>query len=279
MAQVLNGTTVDLGSFSDSLNLAAGNNVVTTFNVETVNASGTGDDTVTLNADFTMVHTINLGGGTNILNLATAGSYSMSLSGNLTVNGTTGDEAVTLSNVQLGTTFDLGAGNDTLTLFSNDPMGVNVVTVANIENVNAIGSQGDQIHIAGNSGGITTVTAGGGADQIWASADEDHFRFVVSGDSPYDLLGNPAGGLRDAIFGFNADDDVLVFDGAQFTAAVANNAFTWELTTFGGADIVRVDLDGNFNGDDGWEMAIEITDYTGTFTNSNILIVGEPVLI
>ena len=81
------------------------------------------------------------------------------------------------------------------------------MTVANVEHVNAIGSNGDTIVIAGNSGGVTTVTAGGGGDQITASADVDHFRYVVIGDSPYDL---PGAGQRDIITGFNADQDKFV---------------------------------------------------------------------
>jgi hypothetical protein len=103
---------------------------------------------------------------------------------------------------------------------------------------------------------VTTVTAGGGADQITASADEDHFRFITTGDSSYDI---PFGGQRDVVSGFDAAEDRFVFDGIQGTS------FTWELTNFGGADIVRVD----FDGDASWDMAIEVNGLVGTLSNAN----------
>ena len=65
----------------------------------------------------------------------------------------------------------------------------------NVENVTAVGDKSDQIHILGNSAGVATVTAGGGADMIWASNDEDHFRFTNAGDSGYDVEMIPGGGL------------------------------------------------------------------------------------
>lgn len=112
----------------------------------------------------------------------------------------------------------------------------------------------------GNSGGPTTVTGGGGADLIWASADADRIRFTTTGDSPNDI---PGGGQRDVVTGFDASQDSFVFDG------ISGTALTWELTTFGGADIVRVDFNGDAVGDMGWDMAIEVSGLTGTLTNSN----------
>jgi hypothetical protein len=54
--------------------------------------------------------------------------------------------------------------------------------------------------------------------------------------------------------------------------------FNWTEINFGGADIVLVDIDGG--GTDlgggsyaGYEMAIEMTDHTGTLTNANFMLV------
>jgi hypothetical protein len=100
------------------------------------------------------------------------------------------------------------------------------------------------------------VTAGGGADMIWASNDEDHFRYTTTGDSPNDI---PGGGQRDVVFGFDAAEDRFVFDG------IAGTSFAWQVTNFGGADIVQVDFDGDAN----WDMAIEVNGLVGTLTSAN----------
>jgi Ca2+-binding RTX toxin-like protein len=263
MLSAVTNLAIDLSFGIDTLNLSNGDDVVTVRNVETVFGFG-GTDTVTfVHDDFTVGQTFDLGFGENDT-LILAGSdsnYGLLIGGDLTVVGASdsGDEVVNLGNVQGGSTFDLGAGTDSLHLFNNG-VNVNVVTVQNVENVTAVGFDSDQITIAGNTGGVTTVTAGGGADLLWASADEDHFRFVVTGDSFYDV---PAGGLRDTVTGFDAAEDVFVFDGPQFTGPV-----TWELINFG-QDIVRVDVDGDTN----WDMAIGLNGLVGTLTNANFLVV------
>jgi hypothetical protein len=267
MQSVLTGTTVDLGVFNDRLDLANGNNVVTTINVETVNAFGTGNDTVTYVGDPTIPGSVNLGGGTNVLKLAGANSdFSLQLFGSdLTVFDQTldGNIHVTLSNTQAGTTFDFGGGSDdSLTLFTNGTFG-NGVSVRNVENVVSNGTGPDAITILGNSGGVTTVTAGSGPDIVTASNDEDHFRFITTGDSPN------INGQRDVIDGFDAAEDKFVFD----LVTGDPTGITWELITFGGAQIVRVDLNNNHAGDVGWEMAFELPHLTGTLTNDNFLIV------
>jgi Ca2+-binding RTX toxin-like protein len=248
---------------NDVLNLSNGNDTVTVLNVETVSDFG-GTDTVTfVHNDPTAGQSFNLGLGENDT-LILAGSdanFNISTHGDMTVVGATdsGNESVNLLNVQGGSTFDLGSGNDSLQLF-NDGQFVNVVSVSNVESVTAVGFDSDQIHILGNSGGPTTVTGGGGADLIWASADADRIRFTTTGDSPNDI---PGGGQRDVVTGFDASQDSFVFDG------ISGTALTWELTTFGGADIVRVDFNGDAVGDMGWDMAIEVSGLTGTLTNSN----------
>ena len=116
MTSVLNGTTVDLGPGVDGLNLANGDNVVTTAGVENINGFE-GNNTVTFIGDGAVGQSISLNGsGTNVLNLAgSSGVFGMSILGaNLTVFGQTtapgGNEDVSLTNVQNGTTYDLGAG-------------------------------------------------------------------------------------------------------------------------------------------------------------------------
>ena len=170
-----------------------------------------------------------------------------------------------LLNQQAGATYDFGAGDDTLHLVSNGPF-VNVVSVRNIEHVDSVGFGSDQIHILGNSGGVTTVTAGGGADLVWASGDADHFRFTLTGDSFYDI---PNGGLRDVIFDFDASQDAFVFDG------IAHSNFTYQLVSSGGAEILRLDFDGNADpdGDNGWDMAIQLTNLQHELTAANFVFV------
>jgi len=260
--------SVDLGNGGDTVNLSSSNDVVTVRNVETVTDTG-GTDSVTFVHDDPFVNqSFNLGFGQNdTLTLAGSNStFSLTIGGDMTVLGATvsGNEDVNLLNVQGGSTFDLGAGTDALHLFNNG-VNVNVVTVRNVETVDAVGFDDDQITIAGNTGGITTVTAGGGADFITASADSDHFRFRAIGDSPYDI---PLGGQRDTVTGFDANEDAFVFDGADFTGPLS-----WQLTSFGGQDIVRIDVNGDAVGETGWDMAIGVNGLTGTLTNANFLVV------
>jgi hypothetical protein len=197
-----------------------------------------------------------------VLNLAGADStFVMSISGsNLTVFGQTDNgEDIQLLNVQAGATFDLGSGNgDSITSW-NDFESVNVLTVQNVEDVFGSGFQSDQIHIAGNAGGATTVTGAGGADLIWASANEDHFRYTSMSDSPYDL---PDGGERDVIYDFNAGQDRIALDSTL-------GPYVWEVTSFGGADILLLDFASTGSG---YDMAIQLENLTGTLTNANFLL-------
>lgn len=264
---VSNNMLVDMSFGLDTLNLANGNNTVTVTNVENVNAFG-GANTVTfLHNDFTVGQSFNLGSSADGLDtLVLDGSdsnYSLTtLGGDMLVVGASdsGDETVSVFNTVLGATFDLGAGDDSLGLNSNSVigLGVNVVSVQNVENVTAIGDKSDQIHILGNSDAPTTVTAGGGADIVWASADVDYFRFTGTGDSP------DIGGQRDVVIGFDAAEDRFVFDG------IPGTSFAWQLVNVVDDDgLVRVDFDGNASGDIGWDMAIHVNDFTGTLTIAN----------
>lgn len=154
------------------------------------------------------------------------------------------------------------------------PNAVNVVTVFNTEHVFGALADDDQIHIGGNSEGMTTVTGGIGSDQIWASADVDHFRFESAGHSAFDLYDTPAGGSHDLITDFDDSEDQLVFDGVEFETAT----FSWQQLDFGDVDYVIVDTDGNSGVDSngnyvGYEMVIQLQDINGSLTASNFLVI------
>jgi len=266
-----NGMDIDLGAGFDTLNLANTGNVTTVHNVETLNAFGSANDTITFFKDTSVNQTINLGLGTNVLNLAGSdGTFSMTLFGgnDFTVNGQTTavDENLNVLNTQAGTTFDLGAGTfDQLHLNNLAAPGVNVVKVVNIENVFGDLDEADQITVLGNSLASTTVTAGAGPDQITLSSGIEQVRFINTGDSSYDL---PFGGQRDIVTGFNADQDKFMFDHIPGTNA-AN--FNFLLVNFGGQDVILVDIDGGGavnpmapGGYSGYEMAIGVSGLTGT---------------
>lgn len=258
-----NNLSVDMSFGADTVNLSSFNDVITVRNVETVTDTG-GTDTVTFVHDDAFVNqsfNLGVGQGDTLILAGSNSNFSLTIGGDMTVVGATvsGNEDVNLLNVQGGSTFDLGAGIDALHLYNNG-VNVNVVTVENVESVDAVGFDSDQITIAGNTSGITTVTAAGGADLMWASPDEDHFRYISIGDSPH------VAGLRDTVTGFDAAEDVFVFEGSQFAGTL-----TWELTTFGGQQIVRVDFNGDVVGDIGWDAAIEVDGLVGTLTNDNFL--------
>jgi hypothetical protein len=266
-----NGLDIDLGAIGfQTLTLADGGNTVIVRNVEMLNAFGFANDVVTFHATPGVVNqTISLGFGADLLTFAgAADNLSLTLSGGdgLTVaDGTTsGNLKLNLLNLQGGATFDFGGGTqDSLTLNGSGP-GVNVVSVRNIESVESIGFGSDQIHILGNSEAPTTVTAGGGADMIWASADEDRFRFTATGESPYDV---PFGGQRDVIYGFDATRDKFVFEGIAPTV-------TWQVINFDVATILRLDFNGDANPDSdiGWDMAIQLQGLTGTLGEGNFIL-------
>lgn len=276
MMSAVSDLSVDLSFGLDTLHLSNANDSLTVRNVEAVFGYGGTDTLIFVHDDVTAGQSFDLGFGENdVLTLAGSESnFSIAVGGDMTVVGATdsGNEVVNLLSVQGGSTFDLGAGEDALHLYS-DGQSFNVVTVRNVEHVTAVGFGSDQIHIAGNSGAATTVTAGGGADQVWASADIDHIRFTMAGDSPFDF---PLAGARDLITGFDASQDRLVFDGPEFSGS-----FAWRLVEFGGADVVLIDLGGDGTDDadsDGqtgdygnFDMAIGLDGLVGTLGASNFV--------
>ena len=259
LANAANGMSIDLGTGFDTLNLGAGNNVVTVSNVEFLNAFGSGNDTVTFTPTANITNqSVNLGAGTDQLTLGgTNENLNMSISGgSLTVHDqtATGNLDLNLLNMQAATTYDLGAGTDTLHLnWDGDPNHFNVVSVQNVETVIGSGNS-DQIHILGNSSGITSVTGAGGPDMMWASPNEDHFVYNSTGDSPAVLTG------RDTINGFDAGQDIFDLRGLNVTS--------WTATDQGGQTVVDVFTNGHVTAD----MEIGLVGLIGTLTNSNFLL-------
>jgi Ca2+-binding RTX toxin-like protein len=273
VSTTVNGLTADFGVGFDQINLGNGNNTLTAIGIETI-VSGSGDDTVTFVVnDANTNQQLFLGTGTNIVNLdGTTTSYIFDAIGGVSqMNGRVGavDESVEILNGTGGTIFDLGGGNaDEVRV--NEGLGTNVFTVFNVENVFGALSAHDQIIIGGNGGGTTTVTAGSGSDQVYASGDVDHFRFTSAADSAFDL--SEVIPVRDVIFDFDAAEDAFVFDIDGVTDV------EWiEVFSGGGNGIVLVDFEGDGAESagvyTGYEMAIQLQNYSGTLSDSNFLIV------
>ncbi|MEZ2144669.1 VCBS domain-containing protein [Bradyrhizobium sp. DN5] len=266
----VDGIAIDMGGGSDLVSLANGVNSLSIVGVENLNGSDfTGnlnpsDDTVTLLNTVSGV-TVNLGEGTaNVLNLA-AGSNSFDNLWNVNLlNGSSSNDTLTL-NGSPANVIDLGDGNDSLTFNAN----VYDITVSNVENINA-GANFDRITI-GNTSGNTTITAGAGADEIFASAGHDSFRFASIADS--------AAGAADTIHNFDAGNDSFTFSGISIAgghieyvdsaALLGANQASAHLQSFGpGNDYLQIDIDG----DGASDMDVSLQNATGTLHNGNFLI-------
>ncbi|WP_370126386.1 M10 family metallopeptidase C-terminal domain-containing protein [Bradyrhizobium ottawaense] len=265
----VDGIVIDMGGGNDLVSLANGVNSVSISGVENLNGSDfTGnlnpsDDTVTLLNTVSGV-SVNLGEGTNVLNLA-AGSNSFDNLWNVNLlNGSSSDDILTLQGSPANV-INLGGGNDTLNFSAN----VYDITVTNVETVNAAANF-DRITI-GNASGNTTITAGAGADEIFASAGHDNFRFVSTADS--------AAGAADTIHNFDADNDSFTFSGisvagghieyVENAALLGANQASAHLQNSGpGNDYLQIDIDGDGTSD----MDVSLQNVTGTLHNGNFLL-------
>ncbi|MCJ9700535.1 beta strand repeat-containing protein, partial [Bradyrhizobium sp. SHOUNA76] len=264
------GIAINLGDGNDFVSLANGVNSLSISGVENLNGSDfTGnlnpsDDMVTLLNTVSGV-SVNLGDGTaNVLNLA-AGSNSFDNLWNVNLlNGSSSDDVLTLQGSPANA-IDLGDGNDTLNFNAN----VYDVTVTNVETVNAAANF-DRITI-GNTSGDTTITAGAGADEIFASAGHDNFRFVGIADS--------AAGAADTIHNFDAGNDSFTFSGISVAGdhieyvggatLLGGNQASAHLQNIGpGNDYLQIDIDG----DGASDMDVSLQNATGTLHNGSFLI-------
>ena len=236
------GESIDGGADSDAIVLTNATTVNFTngavSNVEALTGSS-GNDTVTMSANqWAGFNTINLGSGTNVLNVVAGGDISVATmptvsnvtTGNLT--GTSGNDSITLTGAQLDAiitgagTINLGAGTDVINLTSTSAeLNTLGATNASIQGVEAISAAtagaGVTITLSGQTEGFTitgsantdTITGGRGADTITGGAGIDRFVFG-SGSSPGTVGGTGDAGTisgYDVItdFSVNAGGDVL----------------------------------------------------------------------
>ena len=234
------GELIDGGADADAIVLTNATTVNfttgTVSNVETLTGSS-GNDTVTMSANqWAGFSTINLGSGTNVLNVVASGDISALptptvsnvTTGNLT--GTSGNETLTgaqLDAIIIGAgTINLGAGTDTINLTSTSAdLNALGATNASIQGVEAISAatagSGVTITLSGQTEGFTitgsanndTITGGRGADTITGGAGVDRFVFS-SGSSPGTVGGSGDAGTitgYDVItdFSANAGGDIL----------------------------------------------------------------------
>jgi Ca2+-binding RTX toxin-like protein len=267
----VNGLTVDLGDSGDNLNLANGTNSVSVVNVESINGSdfigAASDDTLTLQTTVSGV-SVNLGQGTNTLNLAAGSSSFNNLFNVSLLSGTASDDTVILSG-QPAQTVDLGAGDDTL------DMGASYLgmfgAVSNTETIVGA-SASDNITIVNAVDGHTTITAGFGIDNITASAGHDNFRFTSTSDSGL------SGG--DTITNFDAANDTFTFSGMSIAgdhiefvdnggALLGGNQASAHVVNNGpGNDQLQIDVDGNGISD----MEVSLQNVAGTLHNGSFLL-------
>ena len=263
------GESIDGGADTDAIVLTNATTVNftsgTVSNVETLTGSS-GNDTVTMSANqWTGFNTINLGSGTNVLNVVASGDISAATTptvsnvttGNLT--GTSGNDSITLTGAQLDAiiigagTINLGAGTDTINLTSTSAdLNTLGATNASIQGVEAISAatagSGVTITLSGQTEGFTitgsanndTITGGRGADTITGGAGVDRFVFN-SGSSPGTVGGSGDAGTitgYDVItdFSANAGGDILDMPNVNVRANETVNG-TNSVLTIGGQTI------------------------------------------
>ena len=236
--------------------------------IQTLTGSS-GNDTVTLSAvQWAELSTINLGTGTNVLNVAASGNISAlgtpSLvnitTGNLT--GTGGNDTVTLTGAQLdaiiiGTgTINLGGGgSDTINLTSTsddlNTLGATDASIQGVEIISAataasdvtitLSAQTEAFTVTGSSHD-DTITGGLGADSISAGDGDD----VIVGAQNDTLLdgGANADTLRvGASFTSSSDAQIVNIETVELTAAgttlnLSNQTEGFTITGSSGADTI-----------------------------------------
>jgi Ca2+-binding RTX toxin-like protein len=112
LTNTVNGLTVNLQEGSNTLNLAAGANAITAFNVQSINGT-VSDDALTMLNDAGG-DTIDLGAGNDTLNLA-GGAGGVTVKNIENVNGSANNDFITIANSTNPTTVTGGGGMDFIT--------------------------------------------------------------------------------------------------------------------------------------------------------------------
>ena len=249
------GESIDGGADADAIVLTNATTVNfttgTVSNVETLTGSS-GNDTVTMSANqWAGFSTINLGSGTNVLNVVASGDISAQptptvsnvTTGNLT--GTSGNDD-TLTGAQLDAiiigagTINLGAGTDTINLTSTSAdLNTLGATNASIQGVEAISAatagSGVTITLSGQTEGFTitgssgadTITGGSGNDNISGGAGAD----VITGGAGADTLSGGAGNDTFNLANGDFASGESIDGGADADAIVLTNATTVNFTS------------------------------------------------
>lgn len=178
--------------------------------VETITASGSGDDSLGILGSL-LSGNIDLGGGTGDSLTLANGTNSLSVSNTETITGGTGADSITLLAAQLSGGIDLGGGSDSLQLAN----GTNSLTLTDIESI--IGGTGnDSLTLNGSS--ATSVTGGAGSDTLTLSGSGVHTA----------VFSSAATNGIDSLLGFvtGTGGDVLDLDGLGFNGAGAGSSAT-----------------------------------------------------
>ena len=235
--------------------------------IETLIGSS-GSDTVTLSsAQWAALSTIDLGGGTNVLNVVASGdihSLTIPTIGNIATGnlvGTSGDDTVTLTGAQLdaiiiGTgTINLGGGIDTINLTSTsadfNSLGMTDASIQGVEAISAVAAaSGVTITVSNQTEGFTitgsanadTITGGSGADSINTAGGND----IINGAQNDILLDGGTG--TDTLqvgtnFSSSSNGQIVNIENVTLTASgltlnLSNQTETFNINGSSGVDII-----------------------------------------
>jgi hypothetical protein len=217
---------INLGNGTDTLIITGATGVVdlTGVNgVEKLQLTGSANTIVTMTAQQFTGYTggIDLGGGTNTLNVVVSGAATLSslptLTGVQTVNviGSAGADTLTLTGAQLnalissGATIDLGNGADTLVLTSTS------TALTNLSNLSLQG--------------VETISAAGAASAVTIDLHNQLEGFKIIGSSNNDII---VGGAGNNILNGGAGNDTLTGSAGVDQFRLDRNTGTDTITNF-----------------------------------------------
>ena len=221
---------------------------------------GSGNNTLTLGSNTFdgTDHELDLGDGTDTLNLANGGNTA-SVDRIETINGGTGADALTaLSLFTTGSTVDLGDGTDTLNLYN---IGTNVMSILNVESVtmgagnNAVSLENAVSGIVINGGaGTNTVQLTSGTHSLGLTAVEV-LQFATGGDETVTLTNSQSGlsismdAGTDSLQLSNSPDSVTVSGAETINGGDGGDNLTVtgssNVTVIGGDGVDTMNLDGS----------------------------------